>query len=75
MNKWWVYEFMKSSWRDTERIPTAKEVALQFPDLDMHEKREGMIEFQIAYENAFSKEAEEDARYELETSQSANFKK
>jgi hypothetical protein len=56
MNPWPVYSYMKMTWRKTGRIPTAREVARKFKTSTMLEKREGMIEFKIAYETTFSKE-------------------
>jgi hypothetical protein len=51
MINWNVYSFMKYTTIETGKVPTHKEIIEKFPEATKWEIRDGMIEFQIAYEN------------------------
>jgi hypothetical protein len=57
---------MKMTWRRTNKIPTKKEIDLLFRNKTEKEKREGMIEFELAYESTFSKESQHIQNYQQE---------
>lgn len=64
MNPWPAYEVIKRHWRETGNRLTEKEVQWRLPGATRKEIREGMIEFDMAYERSFKYEAAEDAAAE-----------
>lgn len=55
-NRWHVYEKIKRTWRESNRIMTAKELATAFPRISKTELSEGIIEFELAHKHMFQNE-------------------
>lgn len=55
MNQWRIYSYMKTSWLEKGHVPMQKEIVSHFPEATFHEVKEGMVEFQIAYDRAWSR--------------------
>lgn len=56
MNSWQVYSEMKRHWYETEKRLTEQELRWKLPRITDDELKEGLIEFDLAFERAIQYE-------------------